>query len=454
MIALNEETSTEPTEPRFSTATKLARISWLSARDPNRRFDALMHLVDRETLTACFHELDGKKAVGADKVTKEAYGERLEENIEGLLERMRRMAYRPRPMRRVLIPKEGKPGATRPIDIGNLEDKLVQKALAKVLEAIYEPLFRSCSYGFRPGRGCHDAIRDLYLHLYRRPVNAILDVDLANYFGSIRPQIVADILREKIGDERLVRYIMRMLKAGVLAGGELQVSEDGVPQGSPLSPVLANVVAHFVIDEWFERIVKAHCRGHVALFRYADDMVICCELAQDVDRIRQALRGRLERYGLAMNEEKTRTVPFSRSKASDGGAGTFDFLGFTFYLGKSKRGHYTPRLRTSRKRFTSKLKRVNTWMRDRRSLFKLVDLWRALRQKLAGHIAYFAVSFNLDRVGAFVHHATQIFFRWLNRRGGRRKTSWEKFQLLMQRFPLPQIRIRHHLYTVSQPAQR
>ncbi len=454
MTALNEETSTEPTEPRYSTTTKLARISWLSARDPSRRFDALMHLVDTETLTACFHELDGRKAVGADKVTKQVYGTRLQENLEGLLERMRRMAYRPGPMRRVLIPKEGKPGATRPIDIGNFEDKLVQKALAKVLEAVYEPLLLSCSYGFRPGRGCHDAIRDLHLHLFQRPVNAILDVDLANYFGSIRPRVVAAILRTKIGDERLIRYVMRMLKAGVLADGELQVSEEGVPQGSPLSPVLANVVAHFVIDEWFERTVKAHCCGRVALFRYADDMVICCESAQDADRIRKALRGRLEKYGLAMNEEKTRTVPFSRSMARNGGAGVFDFLGFSFYLGKSPRGYYTPRLRTSRKRFTSKLKRVGAWMRDKRSTARLVDLWQSFCRKIAGHIAYFAVSFNLARVRAFVHHATKTFFRWLNRRGGRRRLSWEKFQLFIRRHPLPQVKVYHRLFTMPQPAQR
>jgi RNA-directed DNA polymerase len=252
------------------TATKLKRITWLSASDPDKRFDSLLHHFNEESLAACFDELDGTKAVGIDGITKAQYGENLGENLCDLVARMKRMAYRPQPIRQALIPKEGQPGATRPLGISILEDKIVQKMMQKVLESIYEPLFLDCSYGFRPGHGCHDAIRARYQHRYGHDVQIIIAVDLANFFGTIDQQRLVELLGEKIGDERLIRYLIRMFKAGMLSDGELVVSEEGVVQGSICSPVLANVFAHYVIDSWFETTVKQHCRGRVALFRYAD----------------------------------------------------------------------------------------------------------------------------------------------------------------------------------------
>lgn len=450
MIALGEDTSTGTSEPQQSTATRLARIAWLSGRDRGRKFNCLMHHINRETLTAAYHELNGKKAVGPDKVTKDAFGGGLDANLTDLIERMKRMAYRPGPMRRVLIPKDGKPGATRPIDIGNFEDKLVQRAMSRVIEAVYEPVFYNCSYGFRRGLGCHDAVRGLHQYLFSHPVSTVIDVDLRNYFGSIRPHVLTAILRAKIADERLIRYVVRMLKSGVLGEDGLTVSEEGVPQGSPLSPVLANVVAHHVIDEWFETTVKAHCVGPVALYRYCDDLVICCANPRDGERIKTALGRRLARFELAVNEEKTRLVSFSKGKAKAGERqGTFDFLGFSFHMGKSRKGHYVPQTRTSAKRLRSKLGKVKQWMKTYRSRLRLNDLWRIFRQKIQGHIAYYAVSFNAARVSAFVDEATRIFFRWLNRRGGRRRMRWDQFQLFMARFPLPRVRIMHPLFMLS-----
>ena len=254
-----------------TTATRLKRISWLSAQDPGKKFSCVMHHFNLESLTECFHKLDGKKAVGTDGISKEEYGANLSENLNDLLERMKRMAYRPSPVRQVLIPKEGKPGATRPLGISNFEDKLVQVQTQRILESIYEPLFYSCSYGFRPGRGCHDAIKDLHNYLFQNDIETVIDVDLANFFGTIDHKILEGFIRQKITDERFVRYLIRMFKAGVLAQGEFTVSEEGVPQGSCCSPVLANVMAHYVIDEWFEKMAKPHCRGRIAMFRYADD---------------------------------------------------------------------------------------------------------------------------------------------------------------------------------------
>ena len=440
----------EPTEPQYSTGTKLERIAWLSGRDSAKKFDCLMHLFDKESLSACFHELDGKKATGSDRVSKEDYGRDLDERLEKLVSGMKKMAYRPGPVREVLIPKEGRSGTFRPLGIANLEDKVVQKMIAKVLESIYEPTFLDCSYGFRLGRGCHDAIRALNQHLYAHEVETVIDVDLENYFGTIRPGIVDGIMRERIGDTRFLRYIQRLFRAGVISGGELTISDEGVVQGSPASPIIANIVAHQVIDVWFEGVVKTHCKGRVAMFRYCDDLVICCQYKMDAVRVRKALGLRLNKYGLKVNEEKTRLVNFSkRRKILGERQESFDFLGLTFYLGKSRKGFVLPKVKTSRKRFVSKLKRVTEWMRINRSAMRLPQLWQKFCSKLRAHIAYYGISNNQVSVSRFIFEAKRIFLKWLNRRGGRRRISWDKFNLFIARNPLPVVRIHHKLFTLQ-----
>ena len=259
------------TESQSTTATKLKRIAWLSSRDEHKPFDSLMHHFNVGSLEECFRQLDGRKAVGIDGVTKAEYAEGLDESLQDLVHRMKRMAYRPEPVRQVRIPKEGQPQATRALGISVLEDKIVQKMMHRVLESIYEPLFLESSYAFRPDRGAHTAIHALHQHLFRSHVETVVDVDLAGYFDTVDHQLLAGILAEKIQDERFMRYLHRMFKAGVLAEGELRVSEEGVPQGSSCSPILANIFAHYVIDVWIEETVKPRCSGQVALFRYADD---------------------------------------------------------------------------------------------------------------------------------------------------------------------------------------
>jgi len=245
---------------------KLARIAYVSARNPEMVFSQLMHHFNRESLQKCFNKLYRKAACGSDGITKDRYGECLDHHLTDLIARMKRMAYRPGPVKEVLIPREGKPGATRPLGVSNLEDKLVQRMVQQVLSSIYEPLFLDCSYGFRPGRGCHDAIKALRSHLFWSPVKVVIDVDLANFFGTIDHQILMELLGKKIKDQRFLRYIKRMLRAGVLSDGELKVTDEGVPQGSICSPVLANIVAHYVIDQWFDETVKRHCYGKTECF--------------------------------------------------------------------------------------------------------------------------------------------------------------------------------------------
>lgn len=244
-----------------------------------------------------------------------------------------------------------------------------------------------------------------------------------------------------------MRYIVRMFKAGVLSDGDLRIGEEGVPQGSICSPVLANIYAHYAIDVWVEDTVRQRCRGKVQLFRYADDCVICCEKEEDAFRIKTALGKRLDRFGLRLNEDKTKLVSFSKRRKRQGTPqGTFDFLGFTFYLGKTRGGKYVPKLKTSRVRFRSKLKKVNDWLRKNRNRDKLRPLWEKFRTKLRGHNQYYGVSHNCEMTSNFFHKAVRLFFKWMNRRNQRKSFNWEKFQRFTERFPLPKPRVIHRLF--------
>ena len=434
------------TESKSETATKLERIRWLSKREAKKEFHHVMHLFNEEALRECFNELDGKKATGVDGIDKEKYKENLDENLKKLVAKMKRMGYRPGPVRQVLIPKAGEPNEKRPLGICNFEDKIVQRMMQKILEAIYDPQFLNCSYGFRSGMGCHDAIKDLQDHLFRSEVQTVTDIDISNFFGAIDHKEIVKILRLRIKDETLIRYIVRMFKAVVLAAGELAYSEQGVPQGSPCSPTIANIFAHYVIDEWFEEVVKKHCKGRVELFRYADDAVICCQLKEDAERINKVLGKRLAKYKLKINEEKTTCVNFSRREYERGGKpGVFHFLGFTFYWGKSRNGKAIPKVETHGKRMRSKLKNVNEWAKQIRNRYRLPHIWKLFCAKVGGHIQYFGVSFNLRKVRTFVLEAVKILFKWLNRRSQRRSFDWEKFKLFIGRNPLPKIKVHQTL---------
>lgn len=424
--------------------TKLARISQLSATHPKMIFNQLMHHFNQETLPHWYHRLKGKAACGIDGITKQTYGENLTDNLEDLLSRLQQMAYRPGPANLKLIPKPDQPKTYRPLGIGNFEDKIVQKGMQQVLEAIYEPLFLDCSFGFRPKRGCHDAIKALRNHLYNEPVRVVIDLDLNNFFGTINHELLMKIITEKVQDPRLLRYLRRMLKAGILSDGELTISDEGVPQGSVCSPILANIFAHHVLDEWFEATVKHHCRGKVALFRYADDAVICCETAHDAERLKIALINRLSKYMLKLNEDKTHIVRFDRrDRRASGG---FDFLGFTFYLGLSRRGAVIPKLKSCSKRLRQKRKRISEWCKKNRNQYRLRFLWEIFCRKLRGHVQYYGVSFNGVAVNRFIKRAIYIFLKWINRRSQRRSMDYEQFKQFMKVFPPPPIRVCRRLF--------
>ena len=437
----------DPTEIKYDTKTKLERIAWLSRQDSRKEFACLMHLFNEESLTTCYQELDGRKALGYDRVSKEQYGQNLQQNIQDLLTRMKKMSYRPRPVREVLIPKEGKRGATRPLGISNLEDKIVQSMTKKILESIYDPTFYDCSYGFRRGKGCHDAIKDLQHYLHRKEIAVVIDIDLGNFFGTIDHKMLLELLQHRIKDFRFIRYVVRMFKAGVLSDGDLKITSEGVPQGSICSPILANIYAHYVIDEWICDIIKPHLKGEVRLFRYADDAIICCACEEDATKIREALGKRLVRFNLYLNEEKTKMVPFSKSKTAKGERqGSFDFLGFTFYWGKSLHGHIVPKLKTVRKRLRGKLVKVKEWVKSYRNKMKLVPLWQRFCQKLRGHCQYYGVSHNFEEVSLFFNEAIRVFFKWINRRSQKRSFNWDKMEAFMKKYPPPRPQIVHKLF--------
>lgn len=429
------------------TEMKLKRIAALSAANPEMVFTHVIHHFNIESLRTCFQDLDGKKAIGSDGIDKVNYGSNLDTNLQNLMDRMKRMAYIPGPVRQVLIPKDGKSGATRPLGISNFEDKIVQRMMHKVLESIYEPLFHENSYGFRPGRNCHDAIEALHAHLSTHEVETVIDVDLSNYFGSISHAEVIKVIRKKISDPRLIRYLIRMFKSGILADGELCVSDEGVTQGSGCSPVIANIFAHEVIVEWMEEMVKPNCAGEVKMILYADDMVICCQNHRDAERIKLALSKRLAKYGLKMNEDKTKLVKFSVRKQKRGGPQeTFDFLGFTFYIGKSRKGYLIVKVKTIGKRFRSKLKKVNEWARAIRNKTSLKQIMKIAAAKVRGHIQYYGVSHNYAKVNTFIHKVIGILFKWLNRRSQRKSFTWENFLLLLDSIKFPKAKICHKLF--------
>jgi RNA-directed DNA polymerase len=426
--------------------TKLCLITQRSARDPKCKFDALLHHVYNEaSLAECFHGLEGRKAVGVDGIRKEDYAKNLEESLRALAGRIGSMSYRPQPVREKLIPKEGKPGATRPLGIGCFEDKIVQKRFSEILEAIYEPLFLDCSYGFRPGRSCHEAIKRLYQTLYSQPVSTVVDIDIKSYFDTIDHEWLMRMLELKISDRRFLRYIRRMLKAGILSEGELRIVEEGTPQGSLVSPMLSNIYLHYVLDLWFEKAVKRRCHGNAWLFRYADDAIACFELEEDAHRYAEALPKRMAKFGLEVSKEKSKIVHFCKRSPKDKN-GPFNFLGFTFYMGISRKGYTLPKVKTNRKKFSAKLRRIREWMREVKDKKRLTWIWDTFRAKMRGHIQYYGVTFNLEYVQSFLYEANKIVFKWLNRRSQRKSFTWAKFCLFTKQFPVPKACTVHRLF--------
>jgi len=412
--------------------TKLQRIAERSKAQPELKFDKLMPLFKKENLILCFHDLKDGRATGIDKIDKETYGANLEVNIDSLVSKMKTMSYRPLPVKEVLIPKDD--GGVRPLGISVIEDKIIQLMYAKILESIFDPQFLDCSYGFRPKRSCHQAIKEISGYIYNNWSPVIIDADVKNYFGAINHAQLLEFILCRIEDNRFLNYLVRILKAGVLRQGCFSKTDEGSPQGAVCSPVLSNIYAHYVLDLWVKEEVAPRCPG-IQLIRYADDFVICCPNQVFAKRIQSSLSKRFGKFNLQLHETKTKLVVMNKNNYIKGERqGTFNFLGFTFYLSKSQKGRVIPKLKTDRKKFKSKLKRVKEWLKVRRSMnFK--ETWQFLNRKLEGHTRYYGVSNNAHNVSRFIHASERLFFKWMNRRSQKRSMTWDKFILFRQRYP-------------------
>jgi RNA-directed DNA polymerase len=430
--------------------TKLARIAEIAKTKPTERFTSLAHMLDKQMLWDCHLELPAGKATGIDRVTKEKYEEHLEENIEDLLARLKRKGYKPQASRRTYIPKDEK--SLRPLGIPSYEDKIVQKGINEILQAIYEQDFLDFSYGFRPGRGQHDALRALDQIIMRKPIRYVVDADIRGFFTKVDHGWMMKFLEHRIADPNLLSLIRRFLKAGIVEDGHFEPTEEGTPQGGIISPILANVYLHYALDLWFEVAVKKACRGKAGMVRFADDFVCCFEREEDANGFYASLITRLKKFGLEMAEEKTKILRFgigSEMECKKIGLNkpeTFDFLGFKHYWGKGKSGRFRLMRKTSPKKFRIKIKEFKLWIRNNRHMSE-DDLVKILKSKLVGHYQYYGVTDNYRGINKYYDQILRLTLKWRNRRSQKRSFTLEKFKLFRKRNPLPLPCIRVNLFS-------
>ena len=428
-----------------SAPSDLDRVRRVARKDKDARFTALLHHVDVDRLRAAYWAIRPKAAPGVDGVTWTEYGQDLEANLRDLHARVHRGSYRARPSRRVFIPKAD--GRLRPLGVAALEDKILQRALVEVLNAIYEADFLGFSYGFRPGRSPHDALDALAAGITRKRVNWVLDTDFREFFTSLDHRWLERFLEHRVADKRVLRLIQKWMAAGVIEDGAWTESLEGVPQGASASPLLANVYLHYVFDLWAHQWRARHARGDVVIVRFADDAVVGFEYREDAERFWADLRDRLAKFSLELNAEKTRLIRFGRFAAQQrkerglGKPETFQFLGFTHICGKTKAGRFKLKRITDKKRMRAKLSKVKAELIRRRHLL-IPDQGRWLASVLRGHCNYYAVPDNSEAINAFRHRIIGHWLMALRRRSQRTRLTWKRMYRLAERW-LPRARILH-----------
>ena len=407
-------------------------------------FTSVGHLINKELLTGCHAKMDGSKAVGIDGITKEEYGRNLDDNLERLAARLKDKSYKPAPARRVEIPKDN--GKTRPLSIYCYEDKLVQEALRRILEAVFEPHFYDEMMGFRPNRSCHMALRKLTGMIERAKTNFILDADIKGFFDHLDHDWIVKFVESRIKDPNITRLLQRLLKAGIVRDYVFEAVEEGSGQGSVCSPILANIYMHYVLVWWFKERITPYLKGYAGLVVYADDFVVCFQYKSEAERFYELLKRRMGNFGLSLEEEKSRLIRFGRFAEPDCAKvgkrpETFTFLGFTHYCSKSRNGWFRVKRRTSRKKFTKKCKEMNLLIKSMRN-WKLEEIFKKVNQILVGYYHYYGVTDNSDCIASFAFHVKGMLFYWLNHRSQRRSYTWDQFKrLIREAFPLAKPRI-------------
>jgi RNA-directed DNA polymerase len=436
------------TQSRVAFISNLARVNEAARRSRQTRFTALLHHVDTEALKRSFWRQRRRASAGVDGVTVEIYEKDLEANIRNLCDRVHTGRYRPQPVRRVNIPKPD--GGMRPLGVPVLEDKIVQGAVAEVLSAVYEVNFLGFSYGFRPKRSPHQALKALERALVTQKVNWVLDADIRRFFDSVDHEWLLRMVAHRIADPRILRLIRQWLRAGILESGEWSETVEGTPQGAGISPLLANIFLHYVFDLWVAQWRRRQAHGEVIVIRYADDTLLGFEQEQDARKMLSDLKRRLKQFGLRLHEKKTRLIEFGRfaverrARRGERKPETFDFLGFTHCCGRTKDGRFIIRRKTQRKRVTRKLKELRIEAR-RRMHWLIGEQQRWLASVLRGHYAYYGIPTNGRSLNNFAYEVQKLWFKVLRRRSQKSHMTWSRFNDLLKIFPLPQPRLSRSL---------
>jgi group II intron reverse transcriptase/maturase len=427
--------------------TKLKLISELVEKDNSVKLTSLVHLINEENLKQTYNEISKNKAPGIDGVNAIEYGEDLDYNIAKLIGTMKKGKYYPQPVKRVYIDKGN--GKKRPLGLPAFEDKLVDTNIAKILNAIYEPIFLDCSYGFRPNRNCHQALKVLNDSINFKNINFVIDADIKGFFDSVDKKILISMLKHNISDKNLNKLMSRFINAGVVEEGHNYNPEAGVPQGGVSSPIYANIYLHYVLDLWFEKVVKKKTKGYVELVRYCDDFIILAENQEDTHSILNALKKRLYKFNLELSKEKTKIIELKRDNFDKDikGPRTFDFLGFTHFETKTRNGKFKIGRKTNGKRMSQKLGEINQWLRLLRNQVKLQEIWKQLCRKIVGYFQYHAVSGNVRNLKTFIQKVTEILYKWINRRSQKQSMNWNQFKKYLKYHPLPKPRVIHNFYT-------
>lgn len=434
-------------------AIELLRISEKINRHIGERAQNLASGITVELLMEIHKDMDGKKAVGVDGISKWDYSEGIAEKLEDLVLRMKRESYKPQASRRTYIDKPGS-DKKRPLGISCYEDKLVEKAVAQILEIVYEPRFKDFSFGFRPGRNCHQAIKKARDEIQNHKVNYVVEADIKSFFDTLNHDKLILFLEHDIADRKFIGIIRRLLKAGVMEDGKYRDNEAGTPQGGCASTILANVYLHYVLDVWFAVAVqKGSFRGDAYLTRYADDFVACFQYKEDAEKFYNSLGKRMAKFDLGVAPEKTCILDFGRFAANnrknrgEGKPGTFSFLGFTFYCSTNKaRTRFRVKVKSDRKKMTSKLKKCNIWIKENRHKYKPHELIRRINKSLTGYYNYYAVTDNMKTLEIFRRIVTKQLFFWLNRRSEKNSYTWESFSKLLKIEPIKYPKVKHCLY--------
>ena len=410
-------------------SNEIIRISNIASK--HQKVDTVMYALNKENLKVEANKIAGNKAVGIDNVTKREYIENLDKNIDNLIINMKNMSYKPKAVRRVYIPKPGSE-KKRPLGIPAFEDKIVQAGMTNVLNAIYEPVFKKFSFGFRQGKSCHQAIAYLKKMIEIKDVNYIVDLDIKGFFDNIDHEWMIKFLEYRINDRTYIRYIKRFLKSEILEQGKLLKSDRGTPQGGIISPVLGNIYLHFVLDDWFEKVVKKETYGYSGMVRYADDVVACFRYKNEAEKFLRSVKKRLAKFGLEISEEKTKILEFGRNATNNrklrkqSKPETFNFLGFTFYCSTSKTGKFRVKCITDKKKLRAKVQESKVWIKKRMHC-KVSETIKLLNIKLMGHYRYYGITDNTKGIRQYYQIVLYMLYKTLNRRSQKNKYSFQEF---------------------------